>query len=149
MSDGAQADILLTFGDGRYRFFLPLKGEIEVERLCGNVPLATTYDDLASSTGQDKETGELVYVPGGRARRHQAFHVIRMAAQYGGEGEVGGEVVKVSAIDATRLAETYVEGRPFGESVPTAWAILQATLTGISLKKKDAPEAPDATSEAA
>lgn len=133
----AQSDVLLEFGGGRYRFYLPLKAEVEVERLCGNTPLSVLYEDMESSTGINQETGALVYIPGGRARRHHAQHIIRMAAQYGGEAEINGEVVKVSAIDAARLVEQYVEGRPFEEVVPTAWAILHGTLTGISLKKKD------------
>lgn len=146
----AQADVLLAFGDGRYRFYLSLKAESEVERLCGNTPLGVIYEDMESSVGENRETGEIVYIPGGRARRHHAQHVIRIAAQYGGEAEIAGEVVKVSAIDATRLVENYVEGRPFDEVIPTAWAILQATLTGINLKKKDEPaESTSASTEAA
>lgn len=136
MNDGAQAETLLEFGGGRYRFYLPLKAEIELERLCGNTPLATIYDDLSSSTGVEKGTDAIVYVPGGRGRRHHARHVIQLAAQYGGEAEIDGSVVKVSAIDAVRLVEQYVEGRPFEEVIPTAWAILHATLMGITLKKK-------------
>lgn len=138
MSDpvGAVSDITLAFGDGRYRFYLPLKAEIEVERLCGDTPLGVIYDALSASVGIDKETDAAVYLEGGPARRHHARHVIRIAAQYGGEAEIQGEAVKVSPIDATRLVEQFVDGRPFGEVIPVAWSILQATLTGVRLKKK-------------
>ena len=136
---GAQSEITLAFGDGRYRFHLPIKAEIEVERLCGDTPLGVIYDALSASVGINKETGETVYLEGGPARRHHARHVIRIAAQYGGEGEVQGAAVKVSPLDATRLVEQFVDDRPFAEVVPVAWSILQATLTGIRLKKKPDP----------
>lgn len=135
--DGATADVLLEFGGGRYRFFISVKAEIEIERLCGNVPLGTIYDEFSSSMGIDKASGHPVYLDGGQARRHYARHVIRVAAQYGGEAEIDGEVVSVSSIDATRLVEQHVEGKHFSEVIPTAWMILKATLSGIDLKKKD------------
>lgn len=135
--DGATADVLLQFGEGRYRFYLPLKAEVEVERLCGNVPLGAIYDEFSSSMGIDKVSGNPVYLDGGQARRHYARHVIRVAAQYGGEAEIDGQVVPVSSIDAARLVEQHVEGRHFSEVIPTAWMILKATLSGIDLKKKD------------
>ena len=142
---GAQADILLEFGGGRYRFFLPLKAEIEVERLCGNTPLGVIYDEMSASVGIDKDTDAPVYLIGGQARRHYARHVIRLAAQYGGEAEVEGEVVMVSAIDATRLVEQHVDGCAYDQTIPVAWAILRATLSGISLKKKlEEPLSPSA-----
>lgn len=134
--DGSTADVILDFGTGRYRFFLPLKAEVEVERLCGNVPLGVIYDEFSSSMGIDKGTENPVYLDGGQARRHYARHVIRVAAQYGGEAEIDGEVVSVSSIDATRLVEQHVDGKHFSEVIPTAWMILKATLSGISLKKK-------------
>lgn len=134
----AQADIVLQFGDGRYRFFLPIKAEIEIERLCGGVPLGEIYDELSSSVLLNISTGDAVYSAGKRARRHHARHVIRLAAQYGGEAEIGGETVSISAIDATRLVENYVDGRTNDETVPVAWAILHATLTSVDLKKNNA-----------
>lgn len=133
---GAVPDITLAFGEGRYRFFLPVKGEVEVERLCGDMPLGVLYDAFSASVGMNQETGEAVYLDGGPARRHHARHIIRIAAQYGGEGEIQGETVKVSPLDATRLVEQHVDGRPFDEVIPVAWSILQATLTGVRLKKK-------------
>lgn len=144
--DGSTADVILDFGGGRYRFYLPLKAEVEVERLCGNVPLGVIYDEFSSSMGIDKASEAPVYLDGGQARRHFAKHVIRVAAQYGGQAELDGEVVDVSSIDATRLVEQHVEGRKFSEVIPTAWMILKATLSGIDLKKKDVSEDRSSTS---
>jgi hypothetical protein len=128
--DGSTADVILDFGGGRYRFYLPLKAEVEVERLCGNVPLGVIYDEFASSVGIDKATETPVYMDGGQA-------------------ELDGEVVDVSSIDATRLVEQHVEGKKFSEVIPTAWMILKATLSGIDLKKKDEAAASTDASNAA
>lgn len=126
----------LEFGPGRYRFFLPLKAQIEVERLCGNKAIGTIYDELCGSVGINQETGAALYLPG-PARAKDAYEVIRLAAQYGSEGFVSGQRISVSAIDATRLVDQYVDGRPYAEFMPVAWGILKALLTGIQL---DAPK---------
>lgn len=128
--------IELDFGPGRYRFFLPLKAQIEVERLCGNKAIGSIYDELCGSVGINQETGAALYLPG-PARAKDAYEVIRLAAQYGSEGFVGGQRIPVSAIDATRLVDQYVDGRPYAEFMPVAWGILKALLTGIQL---DAPK---------
>jgi hypothetical protein len=71
----------LEFGPGRYRFFLPLKAQMEVERLCGNKAIGTIYDELCGSVGINQETGAALYLPG-PARAKDAYEVIRLAAQY-------------------------------------------------------------------
>lgn len=126
----------LEFGPGRYRFFLPLKAQIEVERLCGNKAIGTIYDELCGSVGINQETGAALYLPG-PARAKDAYEVIRLAAQHGRESYVAGQRIDVSAIDATRLVDQYVDGRPYAEFMPVAWSILRALLTGIQL---DAPK---------
>lgn len=141
---GAETSCQLEFGPGTYRFFLPLKGIVEVERLCEKA-IGSIYDDLSGAIGIEKETDKPAYIIGGPARAKDAYQVIRIAAQYGGEAEIAGEAEKVSALDATRLVDAYVDGRPFSEFMPVAWAILRATLMGISLKKK-APGAGEDTS---
>lgn len=130
MSDSTS--LLMAFGDGRYRFFLPLKAQVEVERLTGKA-LGLIYDELCASIGQERDTEVHVYLPG-PARAKDAYEIIRLAAQYGALAEVAGQQIKTSAIDATRLADQYVDGRPYTEFMPVAWAILQATLTGIKLE---------------
>lgn len=132
----------LEFGPGRYRFFLPLKAQIEVERLCGNKAIGTIYEELCGSVGINQETGAALYLPG-PARAKDAYEVIRLAAQYGGECYVAGQRIDVSAIDATRLVDQYVDGRPYAEFMPVAWSILKVLLTGIQLdapKKKERPK---------
>lgn len=143
MAGGAETSATLLFGPGRYRFFLPLKAIVELERLCADKPIGVIYDEISGSIGLSNETQDPVYLIGGTARAKDAYQVIRLAAQYGAEAEVAGEVKAVSALDATRLVEDYVDSRPYDEFMPVAWAILRNTLSGVTLKKKAAaPESP-------
>lgn len=132
---GSERSILLQFGAGRYRFFLPMKGIVEVERLCGK-PIGVLYDELSGSIGIEKDTENPVYLIGGTARITDAYHLIRKAAEFGGQAEISGETVKVSSIDAANLVDEYVDGKDFDEFMPVAWAIARNTLSGAALKKK-------------
>ena len=138
MSDTA---VDLEFGDARYRFWLPMARIVEIERLCGDKSIVTMFDELGASLGLDQMTGEAHFLGGGATRIRDVYEIIRCAAMGGGECERGGVTVKVSALDAKRLVDGYVDGRPMAESVPVAWAILNAAIMGVRLKKK-APESP-------
>jgi hypothetical protein len=132
--------VILDFGPGRFRFHLPMKRILEVERECGNKSILAMYSELSEAIGLTRDTEEPVLVPQGTARILDVYHVIRCAAFGGGERQDGEKTVPVSAIDAKQLVDEYVDGRPYAESFPTAWAILRATIEGVSLKKKPEPE---------
>lgn len=132
---GSERALIASFGGGKYRFFLPMKGIVEVERLCGK-PLGVIYDEMSASMGLEKATDNPVYLIGGTARISDAYHVIRKAAEMGGQAELAGEVVKVSAIDATNLVDQHVADADYDEFMPVAWAILRNTMSGATLKKK-------------
>ena len=128
--------VTLTFGDGEYRFFLPMARIVEIERKCGDRSIEVMYQEMGQSLGIDPETEAAVYLGGGSSRIRDVSEVIRCGAIGGGECRIGKESRRVSPIDAEALVNNYVDGRPFSETVPVAWAILNATLHGVRLKKK-------------
>jgi hypothetical protein len=103
MIPGAETSATLLFGPGRYRFFLPLKAIVELERLCGDKPIGVIYDEISGSIGLSRETDDPVYLIGGTARAKDAYQVIRLAAQYG------------------------AEGRPYPRWMPLAWSKITST----------------------
>jgi len=115
----------LDFGPGHYRFWLPMARIVEIERLCGDKSVLTIHDDLGGALGLDAD-GEPVFVGGGQGRIRDVYEVIRCAAIGGG----------TAPIDAKRLVDEYVDGRPLAETLPVAWAILEAAVRGVRLKKK-------------
>lgn len=128
MSDTA---IELDFGDGRYRFWLPMARIIEIERLCGDKSILLMHEEMSLALRQFPGDEAVSFAGGGAARIRDVFEVIRCGAIGGG----------LSPIDAKQLADNYVDGRPIAETLPVAWAILNAAIMGVSLKKKaEAPE---------
>jgi hypothetical protein len=128
---------LIAFGPGRYRFALSMKQICEIERLCGDKSIVTIYEELSAGIGLDRETEQARFLGTGAARVRDIYEVIRCAAIAGGESDAG----PVSPIDAKQLVDDYVDGRPFVETAPVAWAILHEAIMGVRLKKKaDAPE---------
>jgi hypothetical protein len=76
---------------------------------------------------------EPAFVGGGPVRIEHVAEVIRCAAIGGG----------LAPLEAKRLVDQYVDGRPYTETVPVAHAILGAAIFGVRLKKKAETE-PDA-----
>lgn len=128
--------ISLDFGNGQYRFWLPMARIIEIERLCGDKSIVTMFEEMCAGIGISNETNEPRFVGVGPVRLKDVYEVIRCGAIGGGEATVAGETVKVSPNDAAALVREYVDGRPMSETVPVAWAILNAAIMGVSLKKK-------------
>ena len=127
---------MLDFGPGRYRFFLPMRWIVAVERECGDKSIVAMYEEMSAGIGIEQDTDAARFLANGGVRIKDVYEVIRCAAIGGGEAEINGEVVKVSAIDAKRLVDEYVDGRPYAEHVPVAWKILNDALLGD-------PPAPD------
>ena len=123
--------LTLDFGPGRYDFWLPMARIVEIERECGNKSILAMHDEMGHAMGIERETERQVFLGGGNGRIKDIYEVIRCAAIGGG----------TSPIDAKRLADEYVDGRPLSETLPVAWAILDAAIRGVQLKKKaEAPE---------
>lgn len=141
--------IELEFGDGSYRFWLPMSRVIECERNCGDKSILEMYDAMGQALGMMPDAEGVHFIGGGSARIKDVYEVIRCAAIGGGECRIGEETRSVSAIDAKRLVDEYVDGRPLAETIPVAWAILNAAIMGVSLKKKaEAPESDPPTVKA-
>lgn len=136
----SETALTLDFGDGRYRFFLPMARICEVERVCGDKSIVVMHEEMGAALGIEPATEEVRFLGGGAPRIKDVYEVIRCAAIGGGECERDGRTVPVSAIDAKRLVDDYVDGRPFAETVPVAWAILNAAIMGVRLKKKAEPK---------
>ena len=135
--------INLKFADAdEYRFWLPMSRVEEVERLCGNKSILEMHDEMGQALGMMPGSDEVRFIGGGAARIRDVYEVIRCAAIGGGECRRGEKVEKVSPLDAKALVDNYVDGRPLAETIPVAWAILNAAIRGVSLKKKvEQPEA--------
>lgn len=136
--------ITLDFGDARYKFWLPMARVVEVERLCGDKSILAMHEEMGGALGIDQANDNAtVFMGGGDGRLKDIYEVIRCGAIGGNERHDGSETSPVSAIDAKRLVDNYVDGRPISETLPVAWAILNAAVMGVSLKKKAQPEAGD------
>lgn len=138
----------LAFGDGRYLFALPWPQVFELERNCGLVEPDGTkrgksifqiYEEIGAGLGLLGD--EPVFVGGGKANARDIRETIRLGLIGGGAGDVAGEAVKVSPLDAARIVEAYCyPARPLSEALGVAWAILRAAIEGVELKKKPEPK---------
>lgn len=130
--------IVLEFGGQNVAFFLDMNQLMIAERECGDKSIVTMFEEMRQGTGQTDE-GETVFVGVGPVRIKDVYEVIRCAAIGGG----------MSANDAKTLVKDYVDGRPFTETVPVAWAILDHTIMRVQLKKKGGDaESPSPLTEA-
>lgn len=135
----------LSFGDGKYRFWLPLPQALELERKCGapagdkpavGKSLFTIFDQIAAGLGLMPDESA-VYMGGGAAMITDVREVIRLGLIGGNHGVVDGVEVEVGPIRARELVEAYVyPARPLIEGQNAAWAILRAAISGIQVKKK-------------
>ncbi len=129
--------VTLEFGDGTYRFWLPMARIVEIERLCGDKSILVMHSEFSSALEAGEEDEKPTFVGGSaNVKIRDLYEVIRCAAIGGNQCEVAGKVSDVSPIDAKRLAANYVDGRPFVELVEVAFAILDAAIRGVKVKKK-------------
>lgn len=138
------------FGDGAYRFWLPMPRVVAVEREIGGSIFA-----LFSNIGENLASagGELVLAGPSDATIKQCHSVIRNALIGGNEGRVGAEVVAVGDTLGLELVQTYCfPARPAMHDMALAWRILKAAIYGVELpdsaKKKSAVAEAGASSRA-
>lgn len=132
----------LKFGDGDYVFALPIPQLRELQRLCG-AGIFAIYGRVLKGRFV---IGEQVVADTADA---QAFlddilETIRLGLIGGAGGLVAGEEVKVSALRARQLVETYCyPAAPLRESWSVAAAILAACIEGYEPPGEAGPaEAP-------
>ena len=127
----------LDFAGQKFTFWLPLPRIIELER-GGNAGKGKSvfrmYDELGAGLGFAPD-GAPVYISGGDARTEDMRNVIRLALM-GGNSDSNGD--DVGPQRAAQLVEDYVyPARPLVEGVALAWAILNAAINGVQVKKKE------------
>lgn len=131
-----------AYGDGEYRFWLPLPQVFELERVCGDVSILSIEERLRQSLGQDN-TGEMDFIGGGSATVQEIRETIRLGLIGGNHGMVDAQETEVGPIRAKQLVDLYsYPARPLSEGVVLAWMILSSAIFGVRLKKKDEPKPP-------
>lgn len=128
----------LKFGNGTYRFWLPLTACIAIERELSPLTLTGLHTSLEECIGVD-EQGDLHYLSGAGVPVKAVKSILFHALVGGGEGLVDGEKVHVSDTDAQHLLETYFyPARPLEQGIAVAAHVLIAAIRGIDLKKNSA-----------
>lgn len=126
----------LKFADGDYRFFLPMREIVQLERECDK-SVIQMCDEMGQSLGMLPGSETAHFIGGGPTRYVEIRNTIRLALIGGNKALVDGEEKEVGPLTARTIVETYVDGRPVSETLPVAWAVLNAAVMGVSLKKKD------------
>ncbi|WP_066795053.1 hypothetical protein [Sphingomonas soli] len=135
----------VQFGDGKYSLALNLKQIIELERNCGVTDrdgklfpksIYAIHEELGAGLGLNDEAP--VYLGGGAARPSDIRETIRLALIGGDNGLLGsGEEIKVGPAKASQLCDDYLfPHRPIVEGQYIAWAVLNAAIVGVEVKKK-------------
>ncbi len=138
------------FAGGRFTFYLPLSAVLAVEKgpLSPHlrvreypVSMFQIYDELSAGIGVDGD-GNLVRLPGSRIFAGDLHNILEQALKAGKSGERDGESFEVDGKLANRLVNEQIQAS-FESCAILAWDVLNATVKGIDLKKKDtAPKEP-------
>lgn len=124
------------FGDGEYRFWLPLPQVFELERACDSSIIAIE-ERLRMGMGQ-QEDGSMVFIGGGTGMVREIRETIRLGLIGGNSALVDGEEGEVGPMRAKQLVDLYCyPARPLAEGAALAWLILSSAIFGVRLKKKD------------
>lgn len=138
-------DFLADFGDGEYRFWLPLPQLFAFERDHG--PLLEFWGKLADSIGIDSE-GKFQFLGPNGASAAAMHDLVRVALIGGNHGMVNGEEVEVGPTTAKNLARDYLfPHRPLAEAAALSFRIADAYVRGVEVKKKAASETELTTSQ--
>lgn len=147
-----QTSITLTFGDGEYDFALPLVQIKELQNRCGDGIGEIYARILKGRLFQITPQGQVaIGDPLQSAYRiEDVVNTIRQGLLGGARGIVDGEEVRVDAVRANQLIESYVlaPGCPLKDAWALAAAILAARIEGYEPAEKTAP-APDKKKEQA
>ncbi len=118
--------VSLSFADGDYLFFLPMARIIAAEREMGDLSIFQLFPQIGDALGTISD--RVVLAAPSPAKLNHCHAVIRNALIGGGEPEK----------QARELVETYCyPARAAILDMELAWRILEATIYGVRLKKKD------------
>lgn len=130
-----ETGITLEFADGSYRFALLLPQVIELERLAGK-SVFQIYDEMSQCLGLDAD-GNAVFAGGAGPNAKAVVDTIRLGLIGGNSAMINGEEKLVGPQMALALCNAYAfPARPLAEGVAQAWAVLNAAIRGIEVKKK-------------
>lgn len=130
----------LKFAGGDYRFWLSMREIVQLEKECDKSVLEM-HDDMIQSIGMDEGGAVVFYGGGGKARFADIRATIRLGLIGGNSGKhADGTEGPVGPNTARDLVERFVDIRPIAETLPVAWAVLNAAIMGVDLKKKAQPE---------
>lgn len=134
MENKYPTDLVTNFGDGVYRFWLPMKEVNEFEGKFG--PLLAMEPRLRSAVGLD-DNDKPVFIGGGAAEGAACREVLRLGLIGGNCAEIDGEELEVGPQRARELIDLYSwPNRPLGETAALAWRILAAAIYGNDLYKQ-------------
>lgn len=123
------------FGDGEYRFWLPLPQVFELERAC-DCSVLEIEERLRGGIGQTAD-GIPHFLGGGTASVKEIRETIRLGLIGGNSGMVDGQEVEIDPLRAKQLLDLYCyPARPLAEGAALAWLILSSAIYGVRLKKK-------------
>jgi hypothetical protein len=137
------------FGDGTYKFWLPMTRIVAAEREMGRDgsprSIIALFYDIGESLGD--MLGDHVVAGPMAAHVSECHAVIRNALIGGNEGRIGDETLAVGDTMARDLVATYCyPARPIMHDIGLAWQILKAAIYGIEIsgskKKGEATDAP-------
>lgn len=130
-------DLIADFGDGEYRFWLPLPQVTSFEREHGS--LLDFHAKLGESMGIDAD-GKFHFLAAAGPKTDAILALVRLALIGGGSGQVNGAEVEVGPVAAKHLVADYCyPSRPLEEAAVMAFRVVDAAVRGISLKKKAGP----------
>lgn len=141
--------ITLQFADGEYLFHLAFPQILELERKCGSrltdgslksKSIFQIFDELSEGIGIGEMDGVAVFRGGGAANALDISEVIRLGLIGGNSGIVDDSEIEVGPLTAGNLVKEYVYPRPLAEGLAVAWAVVNAAISGVQLKKKPEPE---------
>lgn len=135
-------DLVLLFGDGEYRFELPLPQLLELERLTG-AGIFPLYGRVMRGRFEGPG-GSFGFAMDGQAGAKDLRETIRLALIGGGEAFIDGAVAKVDSHRALQLVDLYC---PPVAPAEGAWNLAAAILDAV-VHGRDRPEPSKADREA-
>lgn len=130
-----QVELELEFGDGDYLLALRLPQIIELQRLC-DAGIFVIHGRVLKGRYSLGADGVLAVPSEGESHVLDIYETIRLALIGGGQGSVNGAEVKVNALRARQLVETYCHTQPLKDSWEIAASILHALIEGYEGQKK-------------
>lgn len=142
--------LALEFADGEYFFQLKLPQIIELQQKCAyrdrqgsviNKGVLKIYQDVMAGRAVLDDGGHIGSPFEGEAGITEIQEIVRLALIGGNQKIVNDETGEVSALDAKRLVENYLQVLPVKDQWDLAASIIHGAVVGYTPKKKAAVKA--------